>query len=140
MGFLICIFGSIAALALGWLWLQKQVSDMHASYTSLLGTYLEVKTQTDTYADRLSESRAFYDQHLRDKEETIRHQEARLAQLESERRELTERLWTREVERSRPPAAVPEAEDTSWEAIMRKQIADIEAYERTENTQSGQAS
>lgn len=72
---------------------------------------------------------------LADKDAIIHSQEARLVAMEVERRELTERLWTREVERMMPPAAAPEpAEPETWELMMERRIAEMnEADKRAAN-------
>jgi hypothetical protein len=43
MIWLILIYGSIAALTLGLLWLQKQVNELHATVITLLGICIELK-------------------------------------------------------------------------------------------------
>jgi hypothetical protein len=70
-------------------------------------------------------NRAQYDERLRDKEQLIRSQEARLAVLELERRELTSILLARETERNTPPTPVSGTDPQDWESIMQAQIAEM---------------
>lgn len=79
---------------------------------------------TRTY-DLTAALRAHADERIRDKESIIQSQESRLAVLELERRELTSLLWTRETERSRPPASIDSAPLSDWESIMQAQINEL---------------
>jgi hypothetical protein len=84
-------------------------------------------------ADAATQFRAYHEQIVRDKDQIIRSQEARLGQMEQERRELVERLVARDEKRNQM-VALPEPEPDSWEEIMRAQIRQIDEVEKKRET------
>ena len=89
-------------------------------------TMKDTNIQVNKLYDLISQQRSVYEDRINDKNEVIKSQEARLVVLELERRELTDRLWTREVsretERNRAPAAITEDTQLTWAQSMQRQI------------------
>jgi hypothetical protein len=80
--------------------------------------------------ERAAEFRGWHEDRMREKDAIIQHQEARLASLEQERRELTQAILTNRppvyaLETVHPP---PENEMPSgdWMRIMEEQVKDLE--------------
>jgi len=64
------------------------------------------------------------EQSIRDKNAFIERLEARIAELEAERKAYYERIQQREDERRKPMEALPDAAPESWEDRMRREIAE----------------
>ena len=81
----------------------------------------------DLIRSAAAEFRAYHEECMRAKDERIRSQEARLAAMESERRELVEKMLSM-LTVVHPPTTITETAevpDSSWESIMRRQIEEI---------------
>lgn len=83
------------------------------------------KAHFELIANRAREFREWHEQTNALKDAELARLNERLTALETERVELTQRLWDRQLEREKPPEALPERPDESWEAIMRQQIDEL---------------
>ncbi|MDR5729431.1 MAG: hypothetical protein RB191_18615 [Terriglobia bacterium] len=90
----------------------------------------------DLISEAAREFRKYHEEVVRTKDAIIQAQAEQIRVLTEERIALTDKLWTRQVEREKVPE-VPETEPDSWEAIMKRQIQQIDEAEhgRAENAE-----
>lgn len=112
------------------MWINKQVfKEIQAALEDGRKAVAHASTELDRIHELAAIERAHYEERLRDKDTLIRSQEARLAVLELERRELTSVLLARETERNTPPAPVTSHDPNDWEAILAAQIAEMSSHD-----------
>ena len=75
---------------------------------------------------RVAQLEQQFSERLAERDSTIAQQERRIDRLESERSELLQVLFKREEQRTKPPEPMPDPNASDWEAIMRRQVDDLE--------------